>query len=179
MSISIISGAAGTGKTTLINTIERSGVLTMPEASRQVIIDEQKYGREGMPWKNVERFSELVFQKKLDHLREYSEAIFCDRSIIDTIAYLRFQEKPVPDYLTSFPFHRYYKKEVFFALPWKEIYTKDPQRPESFSYQQQLSPVLEKTYLDYGFEIVYLPFTSVQSRLDFVLNKVCLPTKIK
>ncbi|NME69571.1 AAA family ATPase [Flammeovirga aprica] len=175
----IISGAAGTGKTTLINAINNDGTPTMPEASRQVIMHEQLTGGEGMPWLNVERFSELVFQKTMRQLKENPDAVFCDRSIIDTIAYLKFQHKPIQTELTAFPYQKYYHKQVFFALPWEEIYITDPQRPESFSYQKSLSNVLKETYLEYGFELIYLPFESVENRMDFVFDKVCMTIKIK
>ncbi|MBD0402601.1 AAA family ATPase [Flammeovirga sp. EKP202] len=174
----IISGAAGTGKTTLINAIDNE-VETMPEASRQVIMHEQLTGGEGMPWKDVERFSQLVFQKTITQLQSYFGASFCDRSLIDTVAYLKFQNKSIPEPLLSFPYQKFYHKVVFFALPWEKIYITDLQRPESFSYQKSLSNVLKETYLEYGFELIYLPFDSVENRMNFVFDKVCMPMKIK
>jgi predicted ATPase len=170
----IISGAAGTGKTSLINEIENQNILIIPEASRQIIIEEQKHKRDGMPWANLERFTELVVQKSMFFLQNHQEAIFCDRSMIDSIAYLIHQGKSIPVELATFPFEEYYHNQVFFALPWREIYQTDQQRPEPFEYHLSLSKVLIETYQTYGFDLIKIPFGTVQDRLNFVFEKTCL-----
>ncbi|AZQ65459.1 hypothetical protein EI427_24930 [Flammeovirga pectinis] len=170
----IISGAAGTGKTTLINALVQKNFTAIPEVSRQVITQEQELNSDGFPWLNIEKFTELVYQKSIVHLTNYKKAVFCDRSLIDNIAYLDHQGKAIPNNLQQFPFQEFYHKKVFFAMPWKAIYTTDNQRPEPFEYHLSLSRVLHSTYKKYGFELIEIPFGSVQSRLKFVVDNVCL-----
>ena len=82
----IITGAPGTGKTTLINLL-KSTILCMDEVSRKVIIEEQKNNRNGMPWGDINRFTDLVFKLTNQELLN-SHAQVCDRSLLDLEAYL-------------------------------------------------------------------------------------------
>ncbi|SNR51672.1 Predicted ATPase [Lutibacter agarilyticus] len=168
----IISGAPGSGKSTLINALEEKGIQCLNEVSRDIIIAEQNSGNNGMPWGNMERFARLVFDETLIRFKKQPESLFCDRSLIDTMAYLEFADKPIFEDLKNFDFNQYYHPVVFFALPWSHIYIKDPQRPESFEYQWSLSNKLIAYYKNHNFKIVYLPFTSVQLRVDFIINNL-------
>jgi len=168
----IITGAPGTGKSTLIEALENQGILCLKEISRQIIISEQNQGNDGMPWENIERFTELVFAKTKESLHASPQSVFCDRSLVDSLAYIKHKKKSIPDYLEHFSFQKYYHKTVFFAQPWKAIYKNDPQRPEDFEAQLLLSSQLEKTYNYLGFNLVVLPFVSVESRVAFVLEKL-------
>ena len=56
----IITGAPGTGKTTLINLLKPI-IPCMEEVARKVIISEQENNKNGVPWENINRFIELVY----------------------------------------------------------------------------------------------------------------------
>lgn len=167
----IISGPAGSGKSTLIAALQKSGFDCLQEVSRAVISLEQTLGNDGMPWKNIDRFSHLVFNETIKKLHTTAQnTVFCDRSLIDNIAYLEHLNKLVFDELLAFDFDKYYHKTVFFALPWFEIYEQDPQRPEIFEFQIPLSNTLLAVYKRYGFEIIFLPFSTVNLRVAYVLD---------
>jgi len=168
----IISGPPGSGKSTLISALEATGIECLKEVSRDVIIAEQNSGSDGMPWKNMERFARLVFDETLIRFQKQPKSLICDRSLIDTMAYLEFANKPIFEELKNFDFTPYYHQTVFFALPWSQIYVKDPQRPEPFEYQWSLSNKLIAYYKNHNFNIVYLPFTSITSRVDFIINNL-------
>ena len=61
----------------------------MEEISRAVIIQEQKIGGGGVPWENIKRFTDLVYQKSIEQLNKTEGTVFCDRSLLDLIAYLK------------------------------------------------------------------------------------------
>ncbi|MCH2232551.1 MAG: ATP-binding protein, partial [Crocinitomicaceae bacterium] len=140
----IITGIPGSGKTTLIDALQKHGHPVMHEVSRSVIQNEQYEQRDGVPWQNIERFTALVFKETQRRLQENKAAIFCDRGLIDNMAYLEAAGKHVPNYLKLFPFEQFYHKCVFFAPPWEAIYVNDPQRPEAFHKQQKLNQTLIK-----------------------------------
>lgn len=164
----IITGAAGTGKSALLKGIESQGVTCIAEISRQVIIKEQQQNNKGTPWQNIERFTYLVFQQTQHALEAQPNALFCDRSLVDNIAYLKYHNKAIPTYLQQFNFKKYYHKTVFFIPPWEKIYENDPQRPEDFQTQVNLSKVLRTTYLNLGFRFIEVPLTSINHRISFV-----------
>lgn len=166
----IITGAPGTGKTTLINLL-KDKVPCMDEVSRRVIIDEQKNNRNGMPWEDIHRFTDLVFELTTKELLN-SNTLICDRSLLDLEAYLTVANKPIPNYLRNFPYKKNYHTTVFFAPTWFEIYCQDAQRLQEFEYCLTLEKALLEQYTKKGFEIIMLPKTSVTTRKKLVLETI-------
>lgn len=163
----IITGAPGTGKTTLINALEKH-YPCMGEVSRKVIRSEQENGGNGTPWKDLGKFTELVFEASITELNENPEALFTDRSILDLIAYLEIEGKPIPKPIDRFPYHDKFCKKVFFAPTWQEIYHKDEQRQQEFDYCIELEKALVSIYEEKGFDIITLPKDTVTRRVNFV-----------
>ena len=99
-------------------------------------------------------------------MEQTPQTAFVDRSLIDTIAYLEFLGKKVPEKLLEFPFLETYHKEVFFTPSWEEIYQTDPQRPQKFEELQGLEEVMLSVYKRYGFLCKELSKASVPIRLQ-------------
>ncbi|PQJ72733.1 AAA family ATPase [Polaribacter butkevichii] len=166
----IITGAPGTGKTTLINLLKDT-FPCMDEVSRKVIIDEQKNNRDGMPWSNIKRFTNLVFKKTKQELLNTDTRI-CDRSLLDLEAYLTVENKIVPKYLHNFPYLKTYHKTVFFAPTWFDIYCQDAQRLQEFDYCLKLEKALLEQYKKKGFKIIMLPKSSPIKRKQLILDSI-------
>lgn len=166
----IITGAPGTGKTTLIN-ILKDTIPCMDEVSRKIIIDEQKSNKNGTPWADINRFTDLVFKHTNQELSN-TDALICDRSLLDLEAYLTVENKAIPEYLSDFPYQETYHKIIFFAPTWFEIYCKDEQRLQEFEYCLKLEKSLLEQYKNKGFEIVILPKSSPLERTKFILETI-------
>ena len=166
----IITGAPGTGKTTLINLLKKT-IPCMDEVSRKVIIEEQKNNKNGVPWGNINRFTELVFKQTNKELSN-KETLICDRSLLDLEAYLTVANKSIPTYLRNFSYREKYHKTVFFAPTWFNIYCKDAQRLQEFEYCLQLEASLLEYYTEKGFDIVLLPKASPYKRMELILNSI-------
>ena len=167
----IITGAPGTGKTTLVDGLTKE-YHCMPEVSRSVIISEQERGEAGTPWQDLDKFVALVFDAFQTQLEAHQDALFTDRSPLDLIAYLQLEGKPIPLALDQFPYKAYFRQKVFFAPTWQAIYRQDAQRQQEFAYCEALEKVLWDTYRERGFDILTLPRVPVVDRLHFVKEEL-------
>ena len=66
--------------------------------------------------------------------------------------------------------YRYTK--VFQFLPWEDIYTSDNERYETFEQSVAISKHLYKAYESLGYEIINVPFNTVENRCHFILNAI-------
>ncbi|QVY65963.1 AAA family ATPase [Polaribacter sp. Q13] len=166
----IITGAPGTGKTTTINLLKNT-ISCMDEVARKVILEEQKNNSNGLPWDNLNRFSDLVFNVTSQELL-ISDALVCDRSLLDLEAYLALENKMIPSYLKNFPYKETYHNTIFFAPTWFDIYCQDGQRLQEFDYCLKLEKALLEQYKSKGFKIVFLPKYSAKKRTKLILKYI-------
>lgn len=171
----IITGAPGTGKTTLINAIKELGYCCFDEASRIVIKQEQELGGDCFPWDNIYGYSKKVMEiMQKQYIWDCTkELYFFDRAVPDVIAYLKHANVDIPsdcyNVLNRFPVD---STLVFFAPCWEAIYINDAQRPESIDHSRKLHVALLNTYVNLNYNIVMLPKTSVAERANFILQTI-------
>ena len=168
-----ISGAPGTGKTSLIDELVANNYICHSEVSREIIADQFKINGDITPWKDLNAFSNLVISKRLEQFESAKSSLeFFDRSIIDSLAYILKDALPVSkewDYLAKE--NKYYNR-VFITPPWEEIYLKDSERMEDFKTATTIHKHMITAYEMYGYEIVLLPKTSVKARVKFLLDHI-------
>lgn len=169
----VITGGPGSGKSSLIASLSEIGFPCMEEAARKVIRDFQEL--EFSPWGNITEFIRLVYERIFSDLHQPAcQSTFCDRGILDCIAYLNEAGRPIPDYLKNFDPHLYYAPEVFILPPWPEIYQEEPARRQDYAKAVSLYHSLKNTYLEYGFRLVEVPKLSIERRADFILESLKL-----
>lgn len=163
----IITGAPGTGKSSLLEELKNNNYNCYNEVSRIIIKEQQQINGNLFPWKNLSGFAEECFIRMKEQLKKANSDInFYDRAIPDIIAYLEHSNLPVP--LHYFKQNNQYQKYVFYLPLWEEIYTNDAQRPEPFSLAQKLDKQLRKTYNKLNFVLVEIPKITVSNRVTFV-----------
>ncbi|HOP49907.1 MAG TPA: ATP-binding protein [Ignavibacteriales bacterium] len=168
----IITGAPGTGKSTLIKYLKSLGFFCFDEVSREIITTQQRFNGNLVPWGDTLKFAEFCFEKMLSQLNAKKELAFFDRGIPDLIAYLEFYNFPVPTYFYKSIQH--YFKKVFYCPIWEEVYVNDPQRPQTLEIAKGLDYFLRKTYTELEFDIIELEKISVDKRAEKVLNNCLL-----
>lgn len=167
----IITGPPCSGKSTLLNALSDQGFITLPEIARQIITSEEKAGTNRFPWSELEAFSELVFQEFVKRKQDYkSPFVFTDRGIPDTIAYMRFDKVEIPTRYTKTLLEYPYDKKVFFTPFWDDIYTTDKERKEAPKHAKAIGNTIKETYEMLGFDLIVLPKTDVNSRINLILN---------
>lgn len=169
----VITGGPGSGKSTLIDRMRAAGFARSHEAGRAIIQDQLAVGGRALPWVDPELFAELMLGWELRSYRvAAAEAtpVFFDRGIPDLVGYFRLLGRPVPEHVDAAARSFRYHPRVFLAPPWKEIYTQDSERTQSFAEAERTHDAMLASYPEYGYEVTPLPRGTVEERFRFVLD---------
>ncbi len=170
----VITGGPGSGKTTVIEELDKRGIATMPEISREVIREAKKQGIDQLFLEDPLLFSQKLIEGRIKQFEEAEKinepVVFFDRGIPDVIAYLRYSKTNIPENLNQAALNHQYDQPVFIMPPWEEIYTTDFERYESFNQAQLIHNKLVNMYMELGYFIIFVPFGSVEKRADFILD---------
>lgn len=167
----IITGAPGTGKSTLLKLLAEAGYPTHEEMARALIAEQQALDSDILPWKDHPKFGAILFERQ----RAQYEAVvegktnFYDRGILDNLGYLRrdgHRNLQLEEQARNYRYH----PEVFLTPPWEEIYGNDAVRWEDLDLMQDIHRALAEIYADFGYQVVLVPKSSPQDRFHFVLN---------
>lgn len=169
----VITGGPGTGKSTLINQLIKNGYTCLEEISRQVTSEAQKNGIDQLFLTEPLVFSELLLKGRIKQFEQAkalnSELIFFDRGIPDILAYMHYSGDTYPNHFTEACKNAVYDT-VFILKPWEEIYTSDKERYENFSQAQEIHDHLLSTYQQFNYNLIDVPFGTVEYRTNFILN---------
>lgn len=171
----IITGAPGTGKTSLINELKTRGYIGLEEVPRKLLKDKVAEKLGISPFENLKEFAELVFDKMYEQVISIpvnDHVYFLDRGLPDVFGYLQNSNIQIPEeYYTKLKMCTF-NKLVFVCSPWKDIYINDPERPYLFDETIELHKQLVLIYEQFDFEIVELPKGSLTLRADFIEQKL-------
>ena len=110
--------------------------------------------------------------------RQYHEAtktaeeiVFFDRGIPDVFAYMDYFKTPYPSFFVDKSKAHLYDK-VFMFSPWEDIYISDNERYETFEQAIAIHTFLEKAYQKIGYQLILVPFGSIEDRTNFILNSL-------
>lgn len=166
----VITGGPCSGKTTLLETLEKKGYKVYYEWARIYIDQEMKKGKTLAQI----RKDELVFQRKILDLKikfekklPKKEILFMERGIPDTTAYVKLLGVKKDVVLKKALRKCNYKKVFLMELLKYEV---DYARIESQEEAMLLENLLEKSYTDLGITVVRVPKMSVVKRIKFVLS---------
>ncbi len=169
----MITGGPGTGKSTLINNLIGKGYNCLEEISRQVTLKAKKEGIEQLFLTNPLLFSELLLKGRekqfLDANMYKNDIVFFDRGIPDVLAYMDFIGDKYPEEFVESCKKATYDC-IFILKPWEAIYTIDNERYESFDQALKIHDHLVKTYQSFNYDLVDVPFDTVENRTDFILK---------
>lgn len=169
----IITGGPGSGKTTLLRALQNEGYNCSEEASRQVIIEEVAKQTTCLPWINLSCFAQKTLERMIELYKASTNRVtFLDRGIPDIIAYLKLAGLLVShEYFKALQKYPYQLK-AFILPPWKEIYLNDPERWQTFEEAVIIYYSLKETYQSLGFDLIELPKTTVEERMEIVANSI-------
>jgi predicted ATPase len=169
----VITGGPGSGKSSLLDALEKAGFGGSIEAGRAIIQKQMAIGGSALPWADRALFAEMMLSWEIRSYRYAERAagpVFFDRSVVDVMGYLDLEGLAVPDHARkaaeTFRFHR----RVFIAPAWEEIYTRDAERKQSFEEAVKTECAMRKVYPAYRYELIELPRAPVKERVEFVID---------
>ncbi|MGD1945461.1 MAG: AAA family ATPase [Croceivirga sp.] len=178
----IITGAPGTGKTSVIKALETLKFHCYHEIIRDMTAKAKNTTTEKEKISNPLVFvnDPMAFNSALLHGRKEQylgashlnqKICFFDRGVPDVLAYMDYFEQTYPaDFETICKECQY--DAVFILPPWKEIYKSDNERLESFEEARDLHLYLTQTYEHFGYQPILMPLCSVKERAQFVINNI-------
>lgn len=169
----ILTGAPGSGKTSILQALERQGYAVVEEAATDVIAAGRSNGN-SEPW-NDPRFTgkiaELQRHRQQQPVRHGTPAQIYDRSQVCTLALARYLRHPVTITLSE-EIDRVlqdgiYQRQVLFVRP---IGFCEQTAARRISYQDSLDfeRLHEAEYTRLGFEIIDIPAGEVAYRAAIV-----------
>lgn len=169
----VITGGPSTGKSSIINELIKRNYTCFEEISRQVTLDAQKEGVEQLFLHNPLLFSERLIEGRKNQYDEasktHSDLVFLDRGVHDIIAYMDFAREPYPEKFNNICDACAYDF-VFILKPWQSIYTSDNERYENFEQATQIHEHLLNTYKSYNYNLLDVPFDTVEKRTDHIIK---------
>ncbi|WP_297803160.1 ATP-binding protein [uncultured Polaribacter sp.] len=171
----LLIGGPGTGKTSVLNELIKRDYFCFPEISREVTLKAQQQGIEQMFLAQPLLFSQMLLegreQQFIDAIKSDSKLVFFDRGIPDIHAYMDYFKTKYPAIFIE-KSKQYIYDKVFHFSPWKDIHETDNERYETFEETKAIDVFLMKSYLDLGYNIIDVPFGSIDERTNFVLNSL-------
>jgi predicted ATPase len=165
----VISGCSGGGKSTLLAELQRRGHAVVEEPGRRIVREELAGDGAALPWIDAAAFARRAVAMALAD-REAASAlegrVFFDRGLVDAAAALEHATGEVV--LEPLGRAHRYRRQVFLAPPWPEIYVNDPERPHGFEAALAEYERLLTAYERLDYAVTILPTTDVAARADFV-----------
>jgi len=169
----VFTGGPGSGKTVIIEKLQKVGYKVIDEPARAIISHYEKHTPELHPKlskENVKIFKEAL-EKRSTEDYEKNEYGFFDRSAIDEIGYRYHAKIKISESLHDFAKNNKYDMVFFFPF-WKEIYKNDNIRHESSKVAHEISKYVLQAYLNYGYDPLIVPKISIEHRLDYILKNI-------
>ncbi len=176
----VITGAPGTGKTSIIKGLEDKGHHCFHEIIRDMTSNAKKEGEPNSFVSNPLVFVDDAFQFNKDLLKgrtqHYKDFLklnfplsFFDRGIPDVLAYMDFFDQSYgKEFIAACEDHRY--DTIFIVPPWREIYVSDNERLETYEEAEKIHEALMNTYTRFGYNPILVPKHPVPERVSHILE---------
>lgn len=173
----VVTGGPGSGKSSLIDKLQRHGYAACTEAGRGIIQDQVVIGGSALPWSDPMLFAELMlsWDMRSYHIAQPAAGpVFFDRGVPDVLGYLRLSGLQAPQHMERAAAVFRYNRRVFIAPPWQDIFQQDSERKQDFEEAVRTYEALVASYTTYAYELVEIPRVSVEERARFVLESLGL-----
>lgn len=170
----VITGAPGTGKTSIINELTKRNFNCIYENSREVISEQIIKGGDILPWKNQIAFENTIANMRAkQYLTSPKKSIcFFDRSAVDCAAYLKSNNLKVTSEIIKIIKRCTFNSTAFYTPIWEEIYKNDNERIEKIEQAKEIEGQILYVYRRQGYRLIEIPKISVIERVNFILSRI-------
>src|SRR5689334_11141039 len=126
----VLTGAFGSGKSTILQYLRTLGFQGLAEAAGQILAEQSSIDGDGVPEKDPRLFVELMLSRMMGEyhrLQTPDAPVFFDRGIPDMLGYASLFGFDYTPGQNAARLYRY-NPRVFFAPAWEQIYTTDEER---------------------------------------------------
>ena len=173
----ILTGTPGSGKTTIIRRLALDGFSVVEEAATDVSAQALARG-DTEPWRQpsyIGAIADLQRERQMQASGETDDVQFHDRSVICTAALAAFLGYRLSDAvsreLKRVETEAIFQKRVFFIMNLGFI-TPTAARRISFEDALRFEHVHERTYRDFGYELVPIASGTLLERVDAVRQAI-------
>jgi predicted ATPase len=166
----VITGAARTGKTTLVNQLAAKGYQTFRETTQEYIEREIVSGKaldEILEDGETLQRGTFEMQLKLEHGSGSIDLAFLDRAVPDFLTFFRILGLD-PNEILPECFH--YRYASVFILDRLHLQHQEALGPQDDAASRFLDEWLARDYSYLGYDIIRVPALSPQERVTFVLD---------
>ena len=170
----IITGAMGSGKSTVLKLLKAEGLTVVEEPAREILAEQRSIGDEGVPERNPKLFTQLLLSRAIYQYKQmqYGHAtVIFDRGIPDNIAYaqlFKLDYLPVHNAARLYP----YDSNVFIFPAWEKIYITDDERTMSFAAAKSFGDNVRKIYKENGYTLIEVPCLTPEERVRFIKGRL-------
>ncbi|MGB5498059.1 MAG: ATP-binding protein [Maribacter sp.] len=178
----VITGGPSTGKTSVIEKLEKDGYHCLHEVIRTMTSEEKSQGEKieivSNPIVSVSdpmKFNLKILNARIEQFKTAQKAkdnvLFFDRGIPDVLAYMDcFQQ--TYDAIFSDACENFRYDRIFLMPPWKDIHVTDNERYESYEESLHIYNCLKNCYEQYAYDVTIVPKGSIIERVAFIFEQI-------
>ena len=170
----VITGAMGSGKSTVLQLLKSQGLNVVPEPAREILAEQRSIEGEGVPEQNPRLFTQLLLSRAMYQYKQMQAAhdiVIFDRGIPDNIAYAQLFNLDYAPAHQAAKLYRY-NTEVFIFPAWSEIYTTDDERIMTYEAAKSFGDDVRKIYKKYGYTLIEVPCITPEERAQFIKGRI-------
>lgn len=168
----ILTGAMGSGKSTLCMELEKLHIPVIHEPARQILAEQRSFNGRGIPEIDPELFTNLMLSRCIHHYHQHIEvphSILFDRGIADMLGYAELFGLDLQVYKQAAKLYPY-NTTVFITPDWPEIYTTDDERKMTYPQAKAFGDRLREIYVELGYSLLEIPKASALKRSQFIAS---------
>ena len=170
----ILTGAPGSGKTSIIEELRKKNIFCVDEPAREILAEQRLIKGSGLPEINPQLFSDLLLSRSIMLYKSFlhkKEIVVFDRGVSDNYAYAKLFSLDTTSYENA-AYQYQSNKFIFMLSPWKEIYKTDDERKMSFEESMLFHHYFKEIYKKTNCKIIEVPKISLNKRVDFIVKRL-------